>query len=327
MKHKGTCLVLLLLMVLLAGCQKEEQETEGYRIYCVNTEGTRLESESYTPVAEGGDELIQELIGQLGKTPAFPEHRKAVPDGIGITATVCTEKNLRVDFNGTYHEMDHITEVFCRAAVVKTLVQVPEVDTVEITVNGQELADSQGNPIGVMGDHTFIDNKGKGINSYQCETFVLYFADKNGQKLSKEMRTVRYSSNYAKERVLLEELFKGPDNKELQAVFPENTKALDVMTEDKLCTVNMGAVFNQPPGTSVLPETTIYALVNTLCDNCGIDQVQIAIEGDSTVKYLETIDISKPFERNSKIIYPAEETQGAGKDKTPGVGVDPALQE
>lgn len=320
MKRFECFFVILLLALTLAGCGKEEQETSGYRIYCVNEDGSSLEFEEYTPQAESGDALLQELIARLGEAPSQIGHKKAMPDGVGITSVVLTEKSLRVDFNGTYSEMDNITEVFCRAAVVKTLVQVPEVSTVEFTVNGQELADIQGNPIGVMSDDSFIDTKGDGINSYQYASLALYFADESGQKLVRETRSLHYSSNEALEHVVLEELIQGPESEALQAVVPADTKILDVTVNQKLCTVNLSEAFNKAAGGSVTPETAIYAIVNALCTNCGIEEVQFAIEGDSTVKFLDTVDISRPLQRNDSLVNPVD------KDKTPGVGVDPALQ-
>lgn len=320
MKKISMLFMLLFLAAALTGCEKERQTASGYQIYCVDESGTLLESEEYTPEAEGGDALIQELVAKLGETPGQPGHRKAVPDGIGITSAVRTEKSLRVDFNGTYHEMDNITEVFCRAAVVKTLVQVPEVDTVEFTVNGQELTDGQGNPIGVMSSESFIDTKGNGINSYQYAALALYFADENGKKLEKEVRSLHYSSNELLERVVLEEMIQGPDNEALRPVLPADTKLVDVTTDQKVCTVNLGESSGKSAEGYPDPELALYAIVNSICDNCEIEQVQFMIAGDTAGKFLGTVDISQPFEKKESLIHTSE------KDKTPGVGVDPALQ-
>ena len=320
MKKLSIFFALLLLTAVLAGCQKEQQSNSGYRIYCVDESGISLESEEYTPQAAGGDALIQELAAKLGETPKQAGHHKAIPDGIGITSAVRTEGSLRVDFNGTYSEMDNITEVFCRAAVVKTLVQVPEVDTVEFTVNGQELTDSQGNPIGVMSSDSFIDTKGNGINSYQYAALVLYFTDADGSRLEKEVRSLHYSSNESLERVVVEEMIQGPDNAALRAVVPADTKLVDVTIDQKVCTVNLGESSDKAAAGFSNPELSLYAIVNAICDNCEVEQVQFMIEGDTTGKFLGAVDISSPFEKNESLVNTTD------KDKTPGVGVDPALQ-
>ncbi len=156
MKRAGIFLLALFFLAALAGCRAEQES--GFVIYCVTEAGDNLTSENYIPEASGGEALVAELVEKLGDQPVEKGHRRAIPEGIGITDTVLTGRNLRLDFNGTYTEMDNITEVFCRAAVVKTLLQIPQVNTVEITVNGRELADSQGNPIGVMREDSFIDH-------------------------------------------------------------------------------------------------------------------------------------------------------------------------
>jgi germination protein M len=323
MKKIVSLLVLLLMIMMMAGCRQEEQAESGFLIYRVNNEGTTLESENYTPQAEGGDELIQELIDQLTAGSAVPGYRKAIPDGIGITSAVCKEKNLRVDFNGTYNDMDNITEAFCRAAVVKTLVQVPEVETVEITVNGQELADSQGNPVGVMNDDSFIDTKGEAINSYQYTALTLYFPDESGETLKKELRNVYYSSNENQVRLVLEELVKGPEKEGMYPAVPADTKVLDVSVDGEKAVINLSSSFGETSMDQVSAKATIYAIVDTLCENCDLETVQIQIEGKTVEKYLDQIEIGSPLEADTSMVAQDE----SGSEKTPGVGVDPALQE
>ncbi|MEY8427672.1 GerMN domain-containing protein [Lachnospiraceae bacterium 46-15] len=323
MGKSGKFFSVLLLSLALAGCQKEQTEISGYQIYRVNADGTVLEPEDYTPQASGGDALIQEFVDRLGEVPAQVGHKKAIPDGVGITSVKRTEQNLRVDFNGTYSKMDNITEVFCRAAVVKTLVQVPGVDTVEFTVNGQELADIQGNPIGVMSDDSFIDTKGEGINSYHSASLVLYFADKDGKKLVKEMRNIHYSSNESLERLVVEELMEGPVNEQLCRTVPADTKILDVAVEKDTCIISLDKAYGQAAGTAVTPEAAVYAVVNSICENCDVDKVQIKIEGESGAKFRNAVDLSHELTKNEEIVVQPEEN---GKI-TPGVGVDPALKE
>lgn len=321
MKKINILIAALLLTAALAGCERKQQTDPGCRIYCVDESGTSLEAEDYVPQAEGGDALIQELAAKLGEMPKQPGHRKAIPDGIGILSAVRTERSLRVDFNGTYSEMDNITEVFCRAAVVKTLAQVPEVDTVEFTVNGKELTDSQGNPIGVMSSESFIDTKGNGINSYAYAALALYFPDGSGKKLEKEVRSLHYSSNESLEQVVVGEMIQGPENEALNAVVPADTKIVDVMTEQKVCTVNLGESSGKAAEGFPDAELALYAIVNAICDNCEVEQVQFLIAGDTAEKFLGTVDISRPFEKKENLVDTSE------KDKTPGVGVDPALQD
>ena len=94
MEKSGKIFFVLFLSLVLAGCQKEQTEISGYQIYRVNADGTVLEPEDYTPQASGGDALIQEFVDKLGEVPAQVGHKKAIPDGVGITSVKRTEQNL-----------------------------------------------------------------------------------------------------------------------------------------------------------------------------------------------------------------------------------------
>ena len=53
---------------------------------------------------------------------------------------------------------------------------------------------------------------------------------------------------------------------------------------------------------SVLPEVTIYSLVNSLVELNGVNKVQIMIDGDVNVVFRDTISLSSPFERNLDVL-------------------------
>ena len=55
------------------------------------------------------------------------------------------------------------------------------------------------------------------------DTFTLYFADKSGKRLLKETRNVCYRRTLPKERVVLEQLAKGPLEDGHYATIPEHT--------------------------------------------------------------------------------------------------------
>ena len=51
---------------------------------------------------------------------------------------------------------------------------------------------------------------------------------------------------------------------------------------------------------------TIYSLVNSIVDGGGAMKVQILVNGETNVKYHETIELSQPFSRNLEIIKEEE---------------------
>ena len=54
------------------------------------------------------------------------------------------------------------------------------------------------------------------------------------------------------------------------------------------------------PGVS--PETVIYSIVNSVIDGGNVSEVQISINGDSSIVYQESIKLDEPLSRNQEMI-------------------------
>ena len=74
-----------------------------------------------------------------------------------------------------------------------------------------------------MTEESFLELSGKDTD-YRYDTFTLYFADKSGKKLVKEERNIYYRRTLPKERVVLEQLAKGPMEEGHYAVIPEKIR-------------------------------------------------------------------------------------------------------
>ena len=67
---------------------------------------------------------------------------------------------------------------------------------------------------------------------------MLYFADESGTKLVPEARDVFYDINTSKERIIVDELIKGPETVGLKATIPSDTKVVSVTMNEGICYVN-----------------------------------------------------------------------------------------
>lgn len=315
-----------LLVCLLAGCAGKSGGTAGYQVYYVASTGTRLVEESFTPGEGTPKDTAEELLDKMGRPMVGSDHVKALPEEVHIQKCVLGARQISVDFSKEYYEMDKIREVLVRAAYVNTLIQLPHVEEVVITVDGEALIDGAGDVVGPLKADSFIDTKGAGINSYQYASLPLYFASEDGTEIVKEMRNVHYSSNSTLERVVLDELIKGPVNARLQSVLPAGTRILSVQTVDGICTVNFEGNFNQSPeaDSNVTAEASLYAVVDALADACQVREVCIQVDGTSDVSYRETVDLREPLRRNSEIIQPV--VSGTEDVLEPSVGVDALLK-
>ena len=331
MKKAARLFLLLAVFLLLEGCQENDAAEEaGYKLFCINEDGTALMEEQYSPEAEGGVELVEELLNVMAKGIDQTGCQSVFPEGLTAKVSTLKDGRLTIDFSKSYHEMSHVKEVLLRAAVVQTMTQITDVQEVVFTVEGEALLNAANEAVGPMHASSFLNSEGESINAYQYEALPLYFAGLNGKVLVKQMRNVHYAPDASLEQLVTEQLIAGPAGSRLLAVVPSDTVIREIRIEDDLCTINFSSEFNQAvSGAATTPEATVYAIVNSICDSCeNVSRVQLQVEGSSDVLLRDTVDLSGPFERNNDIIR--EEDGGSSRESegngaVPTVGVDPNL--
>lgn len=293
MKKKVTAVLLFLLgLFCLWGCNQEEQESK-YHLYYLSQEESRVVAEDYTPQASRETDLIQEFLDKLKEEPP-EELQPLLPQGVEINESALADKVLNLDMNSAYLEMDSTREILTRAGLVRTFTQISDISAVTITVNGTALKNADGTAVGRMTQESFVENSGKQINDYKYISMNLYFADSTGEKLVGESRSLYYSSNVPLERVVVEQLIKGPKESGHLATLPAETKILGVSLADNICYVNLDSSFEGEVA-GVQPETTIYSIVNTLVSVCGVEEVQISVNGDTKVNFRDEIELDQFF--------------------------------
>ena len=130
--------------------------------------------------------------------------------------------------------------------------------------------------------------------------------DKNGKNLVKETRNVYYRRSLPKERVVLEQLAKGPMEEGHYATIPDSSLVLSVITADRICYINMNSTFRDETP-EVGENISIYSVVNSIIDSCDVDRVQISIEGSTEGNFQDSLPLYKFYEKNEDLIAQDEE--------------------
>jgi len=307
MKIRKSFLCLILAALMLGGCKKEEVQENGYQIYYTDEEGKRIQSESYIPEKEDPEYLLEQMMKKWAEDVEDKKMISAKPKEVELLSYEIEKRSLVVDFSSAYNELSNTEEIMLRTSLSKTMLQIPEIKSVQIMIEGEKLTDKMGKVIPSMTDKSFVNVDDIGVDGFETIEYPFYFADDNGN-LEVEKRTIHYSSSSEKLQTVLKQLISGTKKKSLNGVIASDTKILNSKIENGLCTVNFSKEFNYSVD-GVLPDISIYALVNTLCELNGVTSVKINIEGDTESYYLDTVDLSSPFEKREDLIKTTEEDE------------------
>ena len=298
-KRKITALVMALVLgaVAFSGCGKKETERK-YKIYYVNEEQGEVLAESFVPSEETTQTMLEEMTEKLNKKNA--EGHTLLPENIEIQSCVDDDGMIRVDFNQEYHDLNPVDEVLLRASIVKDYVQIPNIYLVTITAEGTPIVDSQGQEIGAMSLDSFLENTGKEIMAYQYKELNLYFTNEEGNQLVPEARQVYYNGNTPIEKVIVEQLLRGPGESGHYATLPSDTRIVGVSVADGIAYVNLGKQFVDE-ALPVDAQIPIYSIVNSLIDAGNVSQVQISINGDTSLLFKDKVDMNQLFQVNHEL--------------------------
>ena len=108
--------------------------------------------------------------------------------------------------------------------------------------------------------------------------------------------------------MIVEELREGASETGVCATINPDTNLLSVTTKDKICYVNFDSTF-LTGAYDILPELTVYSIVDSLVEGTGATRVQITINGETNASYMETVDLSQPLEADMDLVAAEEENE------------------
>lgn len=299
-RYKWILISVLLMLVLLVGCGKEQESGTVYQIYTVNKEETKVNAREFV-CAKGEEPTVEVLIEQLSTALDESSDKPAIREDM-FAGWAIDGNHVLLDFSKDYQSLSPIAEVLSRAAVVRTLCQLSSVEYVSFRIDGEELMNQNGVIVGLMNADQFVENDGKEINSYEKVTLTLYFTDEEGQVLHSQKREKIYNSNISLEKLVMEQLILGPTEKEGgNATLDPATKVISVTVKDGTCYVNLDSSCLNQVGNVSAP-AAVYSIVNSLTELTNVNKVQISVDGEMDISYRETVSLSQALERDYEIV-------------------------
>ncbi len=300
MKKFLICL-LALLTAGLAGCAAGGSgERAGYSLFYLNMDMNQVEERPYEPTGQTAEELITEFSNAL-RTSEEEELIPVLPEGVSIEDYQLKDGILTLHMSGEYSQMNRSREILVRAALVRTFLQIEGITRLELLVGGEPLTDSSGREVGLLNEESFVVNSGKEINTYENAKLTLYFADEEGEHLVPENRSIYYSTNLPLERVVVEQLIKGPSQEGHFSTLPAELNILSVTTSENICYVTFDESFTASAALAD-PELQLYSIVESLSASCHVSRVQFSINGKNNVLFGDTMDLSQLYEADGHLI-------------------------
>lgn len=297
-------IVLTLVISTLSACKAKDSFGEGktYNIYYVNNDETKLLSYEYVTETTDSRMVLEELITCLKSKPEKMGQKAPLEEGISLLEYTMENGVVTMNFDERYRSLSSTKEVLIRAAIVRTLTQMSEIEYVTFTIQGEQLEDSNKVAIGMMSKDTFIENTGNEINAYEKVNLRLYFATDDGTHLREEnQRNVVYNSNISMEKLIVEKIIAGPGDENAFPTINPDTKIVGVTVKDGVCYVNLSEEFLTQPY-NVSSEVTIYSIVNSLVELSNVNKVQISVNGETNILYKESISLNAIFERKLDLV-------------------------
>lgn len=305
---KVLCILCTVILVFgMTGCgEKTDKQLMSYQIFYINSDGSGLTGKTYQLKDAKQDlvSVIKELIIRL-QTPQEESLKSPIDEGIQVVDYQIKENQLSVYFSAGYNNKSGLDEILSRAAIVKTLCQIQEIEYVEFYVEDQPLMLS-GNAVGLMSQESFVDELNPQDQKQSKET-VLYFANKQGNRLKKITTDITYNAAEPIARLLVEQLITGVssiqniDETKLQSAVPSKTTLNNLTIRDNICYLDLSRDFEQQDP-NVSSEVIVYSIVDTLCELPEVTKVQFSVDGEQKEKYGDLEGFNKPLERNLDLL-------------------------
>lgn len=315
MKRIGYLAVLILLIVSLSACKTKEtdkandvEEENVVTLYYLNPDETGLVEYPYevTSIPKDVKKAIKMILNQLKESPDLGTYKAVLTDSMGLQKINVQDGYVSLDFNMGYSKMEAITEVLCRAALVKSITGLSGVNNVEFTINGQPTTNQDRQIIGSMNANSFIDQD-VSLSDYEIYGEIsLYFANEAGDRLVEYPTQLETGENISVEQKIIEQLIEGPRDSKLKSTIPEGTKVIKTSSKDGICYVDLNSKFLDGVA-DIKDEVIIYSIVNSLVELPNVNKVQFTIEGQRVAKYRENIAFDGIFERNLDLISGSKE--------------------
>lgn len=296
--------VVIILTAIILGIFTNPEETgvsKKLNMYFLNEDASSIVSEEREIYYNNNDELAELATQILLKGPQERKHNAIAGKNTKLLSTSLEGANLTVDFSKEFLREDQKQNMLSVYAVIRTLCQIDRITNVLVVVEGKPVTAADGSIIGYMSNSDI--NLETDTYTTDSKNIILYFANKDGNKLVKEVRTVKITDTRPVENYVISELIKGPVNKDLVATLTADTELISAETTNGTCHVTFKNFIEKNLSQSSNDRSllAIYSVVNSLTALNDVSSVRFLFEG-KTEEVVGGFDFSNVFSENIDII-------------------------
>ena len=282
MKKQIGLLLLVPLLLLPAGCRREEPARTAYDLYFQEADLTYSAGESpfrtetvylYDAETDAAPRLAEALISELLKGPADETLKSTLPAGTTLLSLEIEGDRARVDLSPSYESLSGVALTLADSAIAMTLSQVPEVSSVQITVRGRELAYRE-QPVLNLRDILLTPEEDV-ISTVEAR---LYFLNQEGRLTAAEQILDLYEGD-TQVSAVAKALEGRPEGRDLLSPLPEGFQVKSVWLEEDICYVNLSSALLEGLGESAL-QTALRALEDSLSSLEAVEEVRFLVDGE-----------------------------------------------
>ncbi len=284
----------LVLCLLFASCEQSGQTDDSYQVYYLTGNprfgDPSLEAEVIS--IPGEDRVVEALLDRLLQGPSHDDLVRALPEGTELRGFRMEDGVLTVDFSRHYGRLSGIALTLADYSVTMTLNQLPGVDSVVTTVEGEGIS---------YRNHQNL-NEGDLIlglyrESSQERPVTLYVPTYEGSEmiLTAYEDVVTLKEDDSLIRSTLQALSTRTTLEGVQTL-PTQSSILSVQLREGVCSLNLSPSFFEAAAENPQENVAILkALTKTLC---GLDNISALclLEDGKTVGHYGTVPLEETLQ-------------------------------
>lgn len=296
MRKKRMICALLMLVLLLTGCVKSQEEKWELRLFYPAPEyeagGDVLHSQAVDWSQQEGKEAaeqVRQVVSLLLNKDGSMDFPSPLPQGTELLRCSVSGGIATLDFSAAYRRLSGFDLTVANYCITLSASQIPSVRWIQLLVEGQPLPTRESEYL-TTGDVLLTSSE----DVVKTVPVTLYFPDAEGVLQPERRELLIYEGENRPLRVT-EALLEGSQEEALQKLLPEGVEVAGAWMDGDICCLNFSfASYRKLCEAEVDQALVVCGLVQSLCSLSEVQRVQFLVDG-AYRNMLGTVNIYLPL--------------------------------